>query len=218
MGRTKQGAALSGAGWDAGGGSMSNPAGTGALPATQAPMQRPPRSPTFPATQEGPRAVQPLPTRPPPPHPGGTAASPQPAARGLRKAGTHRGRTGTGTTGGGLPPPARGSPERSPPRGRSPPGCGRRAEDAAGSGGAAPALPQPGGGGAGAGDGREGAERRGRGSAGVAPEAGCPRRRGREGGKEASRHFSTPRRSARSQAVRRGWAGRLGTAPGLRYL
>lgn len=103
---------------------MSNPAGTGALPATQAPMQRPPRSPTFPATQEGPRAVQPLPTRPPPPH------LPTPAVRGLPAAGSER-----VTEGGDAPGPHRyghdrrwapspgpGKPRAKPPAGPEPSG------------------------------------------------------------------------------------------------
>lgn len=216
MGRTEQGAALSRAGWDAGGGNNGNPTGTGALPATQAPEQCPPALPKLPLGRaaSGYNPSPPAPTSPPRRHRGLPAAGSERVTEGGDAPGPHR--YGHGRR--WAPSPGPGKPRAKPPRGRSPPGCGRRAEDAAGSGGAAPALPQPGGGGAGAGAGREGAERRGRGSAGVAPEAGCPRRRGREGGKEASRHFSSPRRSARSQAVRRGWAGRLGTAPGLRYL
>lgn len=212
----EQGAALSRAGWDAGGGNNGNPTGTGALPATQAPEQCPPALPKLPLGRaaSGYNPSPPAPTSPPRRHRGLPAAGSERVTEGGDAPGPHR--YGHGRR--WAPSPGPGKPRAKPPRGRSPPGCGRRAEDAAGSGGAAPALPQPGGGGAGAGAGREGAERRGRGSAGVAPEAGCPRRRGREGGKEASRHFSSPRRSARSQAVRRGWAGRLGTAPGLRYL
>lgn len=59
MGRTEQGAALSRAGWDAGGGNNGNPTGTGALPATQAPEQCPPALPRLPLGRAASERLQP---------------------------------------------------------------------------------------------------------------------------------------------------------------
>lgn len=69
---------------------MSNPAGTGALPATQAPMQRPPRSPTFPQPRKGRERYNP--SQPAPHLP--TPAVPRPPRSRQREGYGRRGRTG----------------------------------------------------------------------------------------------------------------------------